>query len=143
MTTPPTLSKQFNSRLEEIGVLAEEFEQWASQLGASPKIVNMINLMLDELITNIVMHGYKNREDGIIEIQISHINDAFDITLRDRAPPFNLLDAPAVDTSLGVEEREIGHLGVFLVRKLADQLGYRWNGQCNEVHFVKKMSSGE
>ncbi len=130
-------SRILSSRLEEIPVLADELELWAETHGVQRKIINSINLMLDELIVNIVKYGYKGLPDGKIELHIALVEESIDVTVRDTGPPFNLLEVKEPDVSEDLEERAVGGLGSYFVRQLADQIFYRRDGDTNEVRLRK------
>jgi len=132
-------SRILDSRLEEIPLLADELESWAEAHGVQRKIINSINLMLDELIVNIVKYGYKGQPDGKIELHIALVEKSIDVTVRDYGPPFNLLDFKEPDVSGDIEERSVGGLGIYFVRQLADQIFYRRDGDTNEVRLRKSI----
>ena len=77
------------------------------------------------MLSNIVNHG-----GGTIELGIKLAGRALTATIADDGPPFDPLGRAAPDTDLGIDEREIGGLGIHLVRELMDELGYaRENGR--------------
>ncbi len=131
------LSRILSSRLEDIPLFADELELWGETHGLPRKVINSVNLMLDELITNIVKYGYKGQPDGKIELHIALVEESIDVTVRDYGPPFNLLDVKEPDVSQDLEERSVGGLGIFFVRQLADQIFYRRDGDTNEVRLRK------
>src|SRR6185369_16325360 len=97
------------SRLEEIAPLTERFSEWAVGVGVPQKAIAGVMLMLDELISNIVMHGYRDAA-GPVEVSGELQGDRLVIVLKDRAHAFNPLDVPQADTSLSIEDRDIGGL---------------------------------
>lgn len=104
-----------------------------------------MSLMLDELITNIVMHGYGPSADGQVRVDASVEAGRFVVTLTGRAFAFDPLQVPAPDTTMELEEREIGGLGVHFVRRMADELSYRRiadaGGGANELRLVKRLAT--
>lgn len=96
------------------------------RIGYSLKIVT------DELFSNIVHYsGAKNAE-------ILFCNDADRITLvfRDDGLPYNPLEADEPDITAGVEERAIGGLGLFMVKKMAEQVQYEYVAERNQMTVV-------
>jgi serine/threonine-protein kinase RsbW len=126
-----------DSALTEIGVLAEAIEAWAEPMDLPMKTVMETNLMLDELITNIVSHGYAGEAGHPIDVDLGIAGDTLTIILTDSAAPFNLLDAAQADTELGIEERDIGGLGIHFVRKLAKSIAYARVNDRNVVTIEK------
>ena len=130
-------------QLEEIPELASGLSQWAQAAHIPARTIVSMNLMLDELITNIVCHGYA-RAGGMIDVQSDCKDDAWVVTLTDHAFAYDPLQATAPDTTLGLEDRDIGGLGVHFIRKLADALRYERlevAGQgANRLHITKRLN---
>ena len=61
------------------------------------------------------------------------------IELRDAGKPFNPLDNPDPDITLGAEERQIGGLGIFLCKKMMDEVSYRYTDGCNVLTMKKHI----
>ena len=129
--------RTLKSRLEELPLLADELEAWALQQGMALKLINSLNLLLDEVISNIVKYGYENQPDGSIELLVHRLGPNIEAIVRDYAPPFNLLETAAPDVAESLETRPVGGLGIYLIRQLADEISYRRDGEANEVTLRK------
>ncbi len=143
MPIEPTASiftRRIPGSYSEIHPLGEAISEWAASCSAPPKVVNSLILMLDELITNVVMHGFGDSGEGDIEITLRIDQDAIEAVLRDSAPAFDPFSIPEPDTSLDIEERDVGGLGVHFVRKMSDSYAYRRDGDMNEVRLRKRLS---
>lgn len=143
-SSPTTIfSRVLASRLDEIEAVTEALTEWLHDRGAAPRTTSSIALMLDELITNVVTHGYGGDGSGTIRLQAQIDGPFARIQLTDHAFAFDPLQAPEPDTSLGLEERDIGGLGVHFVRKMADEIAYRRietpAGPANELRFAKRL----
>jgi anti-sigma regulatory factor (Ser/Thr protein kinase) len=92
--------------------------------GAAPGKVDGLVQAVDELATNIIVHGYHDGP-GEMEITFSKQEDAIVVVLRDRAPMFDTTQAPEPDIHRPLEERPIGGLGIHLARKCVDGLEHR------------------
>lgn len=110
-------------QLADIPGLASDLSQWAQNAHIPARAIVRMNLMLDELITNIVSHGY-GPAGGLIEVQARRNAHAWVVTLTDQAMAYDPLQAAIPDTTLDLEARDIGGLGVHFIRKLADELRY-------------------
>jgi serine/threonine-protein kinase RsbW len=130
------------SQLSEIGTLAEALEEWADGRELPLKPIMETNLMLDELITNIVTHGYGNRDDQAISVRVDLTDNMLEIRLTDQAPPFDLLQIEAADTEAGIDDRDIGGLGIHFVRKLSDSVAYERVAGQNVVIIRKRLPAG-
>ena len=61
------------------------------------------------------------------------------IKVIDKGVPFNPLEAPEPDITLTAEEREIGGLGIFLCKKMMDEVSYAYDDGCNILTMQKKV----
>lgn len=145
----PVFRCRIASRICEIPGARQALITWATLQGAPPAATRSVALILDELVTNTILHGYRGQPWGAIAVEASVEDGAIAVQLTDQAPPFDPLSLPPPDTDADIEQRSIGGLGILFVRRLADELSYRrldagGPGQANEVRFVKrfKLDSG-
>ncbi|BBB67876.1 hypothetical protein UNDYM_3623 [Undibacterium sp. YM2] len=127
--------------IPEIESLTEALRGWADRHGIPARMINSIVLMLDELLTNVVMHGYGDDDSGEIEVTVLATTNGLEVIIRDSATAFDPFSIAEPDTTLDVDERDIGGLGVHFVRKMADSFAYRRDGDINEVRFSKSFPS--
>lgn len=123
--------------LERItGFLEKYGEEW----GFNTKTVFSLNLVLEELITNIIFYGYTDEQEHEITIGMQY--DAGEITLfiTDDGKPFDPLavDTPG-DLDKPLEERKIGGLGIHFVREIMDTHSYERDGNLNRLILSKKV----
>jgi anti-sigma regulatory factor (Ser/Thr protein kinase) len=100
-----------------------------------PKIQNQIGVAVDEIFSNIANYAY-NPATGGAAVRIEAGED-IKIEFEDSGAPYNPLTAPAPDISLPAEEREIGGLGIFMVKNIMDSVEYRREGNKN-ILTIKK-----
>jgi len=106
--------------------------------GFSSENILDTQLAVEEVITNIINHGYKNAGGEIVISCRINVNQA-EVRIRDNAPRFDPLSLPEPKLDDTIEDRKIGGLGVFLVRQVMDEISYRYeNGQNNLVMIKKK-----
>src|SRR5690606_3352074 len=101
------------------------------------------NLCIDEMLTNIIVHGLKGDETHPIQVTLLGYPDWLEVSLKDRAPKFdgfNPANAPVLDLSL--EDRPIGGLGIHMVKILMDEYSSHYDGTGNLVTLRKHLSSG-
>jgi len=129
---------------EGLRLSAEALDAFAEAHSLSRHVTWPFQVALDELVSNVVNHG--RREDGreaTIEMELRLWGDVLEIELVDDAPPFNPLEAPEPDTSLPVEERPIGGLGILIVKRLMDAVGYERRADRNRLTLRKKLVAPE
>jgi anti-sigma regulatory factor (Ser/Thr protein kinase) len=114
-------------------------ESSGKALGVKSDTLGDLCLVVDEAVTNIILHGYDGRE-GNVDLQMEQDGDAVVITIRDTAKSFDAADVetPHLETSL--REREFGGMGVFLIRKLTDEAEFRTLPGGNELRLVKRKA---
>ena len=101
--------------LSSLAALAGIIQDFGAANGLSEAVKSRLNLMLDELITNSITYGLPEISDPELRLRL-HV---------DNGTAFNPFEeAPEPDPTLGLEERPIGGLGVFLVKQFADSTAY-------------------
>lgn len=99
-------------------------------------------LAVEEVVTNVIMHGYGEGGGEIVVSLCYHADEsAMEIRIEDSAEPFDPLSLPEPDISLGIDERKIGGLGIFLTRQVMDDIRYQYEDNKN-VLILKKKRSG-
>jgi serine/threonine-protein kinase RsbW len=100
-------------------------------------IIPDILLATTEAATNIIVHGYQEKE-GTIDIEVTKDRDSLVIRLRDQAPLFDPTNVPSPDVSLPLENRPLGGMGILLTKDAMDEVTYQVtpNGE-NELTLVK------
>ena len=106
----------------------------------APKARVQIDVAADELFANVVQHAYAPDTGTVtVRIAVSEEDRVARITFIDSGKPFDPLSAPEPDISLSVEERGVGGLGLFLVKKTMDDLLYEYKDGKNHVTIVKSI----
>ncbi|MEQ8168026.1 MAG: ATP-binding protein [Candidatus Eremiobacterota bacterium] len=89
-----------------------------------------IDMVMDEILTNIISYGYKDNREHYIDIYVHIENNIIKIVIEDDAIAFNPLLAPPPDLTIPLEERPIGGLGIYLVKTSVNTIDYaRENGR--------------
>ena len=111
--------------------------------GLSGTDVEELVVTVDEAASNIVRHGFRGKPEDIA-VTVACGPDAVEVTLVDHIPAFDPREAPAPDTSLPLEARPLGGMGVYLMRELCDDLVYRRSpGGGNELRLLKKRDQSD
>lgn len=116
-----------------------DFIMQAQEVRAHPSVSYAVRLSCEEIIVNIIRYAYPNRTDGYIGIGISGDGNQLCVAIRDGGRPFNPLAYGQPDITLAPENRDIGGLGIFLVRQMMDKVSYtRADGE-NRLLLIKKI----
>jgi serine/threonine-protein kinase RsbW len=94
-------------------------------------------LAVEEAVTNVIMHGYR-RDTGKILITCRTTRGRVEVQIEDTAPPFDPLSIPEPDITGEIEDRKIGGLGFFLIRRVMDDVVYRYEDGKNILVMIKK-----
>lgn len=133
------------AELEELSKLAEAVEGFVEENGLPAKLGFQLNLVLDELLTNTISYGCADGAQCRLEVRLRLRGDKKKgevvLVIEDDAAPFNPLDVPPPDLDKPLEEREVGGLGVHLVRATMDTIDYERDGGLNRLTLRKKLES--
>ena len=116
-------------------------ESFAARHALSDDLLFAITLALDEVVTNIIRHGYPAGEVHDIVLTMSRDAGGVIVQVEDEGRPFNPLDAPPVDLDAPIEGRPIGGLGIHLIRSLMDAVEYRREDGRNVLVMRKAAGS--
>lgn len=119
--------------------MSQEVALWCHAHELPEEVEFQIDLVLDELVSNVIRHGLKDDKEHIIEVNLCR--DGHDLTLEveDDGVPFNPLDNPVPDINKPIEERRIGGLGIHLVRQVMDSLAYERRKGKNFLFMKKRL----
>jgi anti-sigma regulatory factor (Ser/Thr protein kinase) len=95
---------------------------------------------MEELATSTINIGYTDNEEHLIGVELNIESDRLVVQYVDDGVYFNPLDVQEPDTSLPVEERPTGGLGILLLRKIADTMTYLRDHEKNLVTIQKIIS---
>jgi sigma-B regulation protein RsbU (phosphoserine phosphatase) len=121
----PTLKLSVGADLREIQRVIEAVDAFCTNNQLPREIAQKLGVIFDDLLNNTITHGFDDSEEHEIVIQIEIMHDRLIIKLSDDGIPFNPFDRIGPDTTLSVEEREIGGLGVLLVTKMTHSHSYQ------------------
>jgi len=115
---------KFSADFQFLDEIREFVGQFAGENGFSEKEVYSIQLAADEAASNIIEHAYAEVKNGELEISCGMEGDILTIVLRDHGKSFNPDSVRPPNLKAGLSERQIGGLGIYLMRKLMDDVKY-------------------
>lgn len=118
------------------------FARFAEKYALPDAVRRSVNVALDELLANELSHGLAGRDGGSVTVEVALDQERVIITITDDGPPFDPFGQAAPDTTLSVDERPIGGLGIHLVRELMDEVSYQRRDGQNVVVLVKHLVVG-
>ncbi len=132
----------------EIARVHAAFAEFADAHALPVSVRRSMNVALDELLTNTSVYGFAGREGvgggggGEVTVEAELGTDRVSVTLTDDGRPFDPFGVAAPDTTLPVEERQIGGFGIHLVRRLMDEVSYQRRAERNVVVLTKLLRGG-
>ena len=130
----------FPAKLNGLTHATEFVADWLEELGCSAGIQMKVSVALDEVLSNIVHYAYPKGEGSFaVRLSFDPSRQMAVMTFLDNGVAFNPLEKKEPDVTLAVEDRPIGGLGIFLVKKMMDDVKYeRVDGQ-NRLTLYKKI----
>lgn len=122
------------SKTESVNKVMERCEETLKYSNAPDNFIQMFDVCIDEIFSNIVKFSYKRPNEYIsVRIVIDERGEKkfATITFVDTGPRFDPLSMESPDITLSAEEREIGGLGIFMVREMMDDMHYEYKSLAN------------
>ena len=130
---------QFVAKFDFLDKIRDFVGHVASEGGFGARDVYNIQLATDEAASNIIEHAYEGVSNGVLEISCGMQGNAIKIVLVDHGEPFDPSDVPLPDLKADLSDRKIGGLGIFLMRKLMDEVHYESNPhKSNILTLIKR-----
>lgn len=134
------LEQTVPARMEYLDILLKEADRYLARHLERPEEITKLEIALEEIFTNVVNYAY-GKEEG--ELNLSCLLDQGEgslvLRLKDRGVPFNPLGRKEPDLTLPLEQRPVGGLGIFMVKKFVDQAEYEYRDGCNILTLKKKI----
>ena len=129
------------ARREYLHDAIRDVSGFAEMKGFSSHKILQIELVLEEILVNIINHAYPGGS-GNMEIECtSCTDDKLVMVISDQGVPFNIIDVRDPDVTSDLEERKVGGLGIYFIKRMADNVSYMRRGNTNilEVSISKNI----
>lgn len=100
-------------------------DQVCARTGIAAAIRNDLQVVLDEVCSNIFRHAYAGAAPGALRLIVRRLPDAIELTFIDQGRAFDPLSVPPPDLTLSLEDRPLGGLGLHLIRQMTDRQSWR------------------
>ena len=125
---------------ESIPQVAAFVERELENFSCPMKELAQINIAVDEIYSNIVNYAYGGGVGKASVAVESAGENSVRVTFEDNGVPYDPLAKPDPDVTLSAEERKIGGLGIFIVKKTMDSMEYKYEDGKNVLAIVKKWN---
>ncbi len=137
--TPQQTSFVLNNSISELDRLHNILEQIKDEWHLSEAFILQLNLVLDELFTNIISYGYENSSEEPVTVTLTNSGDSIEIIICDSGKPFDPTAAKKPKTDCSLAETPNGGLGIFLVHQYTDTIDYKRAEDKNILTLTKKI----
>ena len=120
----------------ELDTLNAEVESFCESHDVPAGKLFSVQLIIEELVTNIIKNGSGDSSSATIELALTVDGGQIKLMIADNSAAFNPLEHEEADTALPLEERGVGGLGLFLVRKKVQSLSYEYKDGYNVMNAV-------
>lgn len=128
-----------DAKLEDIRDITEFVETELEKMDCPMKVSLQISVAIDEIVSNIIKYGYVNTS-GPITVEVKGSEEGrVAITFIDKGIPYNPLHNMDPDVTLSLEERKVGGLGIYLVKKTMDEVKYKYEKDENVLTIIKRF----
>jgi sigma-B regulation protein RsbU (phosphoserine phosphatase) len=138
--TETSIELKLINELSEIESITDSLMSFTNGHNIPSRITGTICMGLDDLLTNVISYAYNDDKQHEINVKISLIDKSIVTVISDDGMPFNPFQQVSPDVKASIEEREIGGLGVHLVKKMFDKVSYHRNIDKNVVTLIKLMN---
>lgn len=125
--------------VQEVPRMSEFIEAFCEESGLDMSTTMRLNLAIEEAVVNVIDYAYPPGTPGDVSVEAASGSDFITFVIRDNGVPFDPTAKGEVDTTLSVEERPIGGLGIHLVRQIMDDINYKRLDDQNVLTIGKKL----
>ena len=123
-----------DAMIENMNTVTAFVDDFLDQIACPMKSRIQINIVIDEIFGNICHYAYKDSVGAVtVRVESGNTPKAVFLTFTDNGIPYNPLDTEDPDITLSSEERKIGGLGIYLVKKNMDEMKYEYVNQQNRL----------
>ncbi len=131
------LSIKLKNRLIDLGKIKKAVLKMSSSVDCTKRKFKEVHLVLEELFTNVVNHGFNDDNEHDIELSLSCDDKSLKIRMEDDGKPFDLTAASKPDTQCAIEKRLVGGLGVHFIKHFVDECKYKRKQGKNIIELKK------
>ena len=143
MRNEPDISKSeivISSSTDNLSLVRSFIEYHGRELELADKEIAHISLAVDEACTNIIKHAYNYSKNGKIKINIDKKKDKLSVKLTDKGSHFDPSIIPDPNIEESQKMKKGGGLGMFLMKKIMDEVEYSAKGKGNELILIKYLA---
>ena len=128
------------NELSEVSRLTDFIENIGNEFNLTPDVVFNLTLVLEEAVVNVINYAYPKEDHESIYLSAKMQDGSIIFVLSDSGKAFDPTMAPEADVTLSAEDRQIGGLGIFLIRQIMNEVKYERIDGKNVLTLEKKLN---
>jgi serine/threonine-protein kinase RsbW len=126
------------NQINELSRIEVFLPELADEWGLPQSLILSVNLVLEEVFTNIVSYGYNDKNNHIISIEFEKESDELKISVIDDGIAYDPTLKEDPDITLSAADRPVGGLGIYLIKQIMDKVEYKRIGEKNHLILTKR-----
>ena len=128
-----------DATIDNVQTITDFVDERLEEMNCPVKAQMQIDIVIDELCSNVARYAYSDRT-GKVTVSVDTVDKPMKVwlTFTDEGVPYNPLAKEDPDITLSADEREIGGLGIYMVKTIMDIVSYEYKQQENIVTMIKK-----
>ena len=102
---------------------------------------HQVTLAVEEVCTNLIIHSHASNPKEVIYLEVKELKEKLAIEITDKGDAFNLLEYEVPDLKKVIEEKRKGGIGIYLVKKIMDEIEFESKNGKNTCRLIKKFPS--
>lgn len=133
-------TRRFLANIDQLEAMLSFILDDLDTVEVAVKTKHQIRLVCEEALINIINYAYEGREGNVsIAHELTPETGSFQILIEDEGVAFNPLEREDPDLDLAIEEREIGGLGIYMIKTIMDQVRYERVAGKNKLWLMKTI----
>lgn len=133
----------FPNQIEMLAQVLDFITDLGRELGLNDRQLFEVRLAVDEAVTNVISYAYPKGQTGMVQMRCACLDGLFAVEIIDQGKPFNPLEQTEPDVSCPLDKRAVGGLGIYFIRRVMDEVTYRYDAQLgNVLRMVKFVRNG-
>jgi len=104
---------------------------------------HQVTLAVEEVCTNLIIHSHASNPKEVIYLEVKELKEKLAIEITDKGDAFNLLEYEVPDLKKVIEEKRKGGIGIYLVKKIMDEIEFESKNGENTCRLIKKFPSSK
>ena len=125
-----------SNNIQELNKLEPFLNNFFKQNNLNTSLLPQLNLALEEAVANVIMYAYPEGQTGTVDISIDVQNGTVRTVISDSGTPFNPLEQQEANLDVSLEERQIGGLGIHLIKEIMSKVEYEFKDGRNVLRMT-------